>query len=186
MESWQCTRVSGRRSHPSTLQQLWLWGQRGQPLHRADATDIGSLPGSDLTRSFIPLLSPSSARTLELAVPSAVPTLPPGAPGAMGRTGEGSAVGAPGWNAESVSRASTTPTSVTYAFHQALKRNSPQEPEAWRPWSSPGSGRPHTHLFKNVGLRGFPGGAVVKNPPANAGDTGLSPGPGRSYMQRSS
>ena len=30
--------------------------------------------------------------------------------------------------------------------------------------------------------RGFPGGAVVKNPPANAGDTGLSPGPGRSHM----
>ena len=28
---------------------------------------------------------------------------------------------------------------------------------------------------------GFPGGAVVKNPPANAGDTGSSPGPGRSY-----
>ena len=32
---------------------------------------------------------------------------------------------------------------------------------------------------------GFPGGAVVKNPPANAGDTGLSPGPGRSHMPRS-
>ena len=31
----------------------------------------------------------------------------------------------------------------------------------------------------------FPGGAVVKNPSANAGDTGLSPGPGRSYMPRS-
>ena len=29
---------------------------------------------------------------------------------------------------------------------------------------------------------GFPGGAVVKNPPANAGDTGLIPGPGRSHM----
>ena len=29
---------------------------------------------------------------------------------------------------------------------------------------------------------GFPGGAVVKNPPANAGDKGLSPGPGRSHM----
>ena len=29
---------------------------------------------------------------------------------------------------------------------------------------------------------GFPGGAVVKNPPANAGDTGSSPGPGRSHM----
>ena len=33
--------------------------------------------------------------------------------------------------------------------------------------------------------QGFPGGAVVKNPPANAGDTGLSPGPGRSHMQQS-
>ena len=28
----------------------------------------------------------------------------------------------------------------------------------------------------------FPGGTVVKNPPANAGDTGWSPGPGRSHM----
>ena len=30
--------------------------------------------------------------------------------------------------------------------------------------------------------RGFPGGAVVKNLPANAGDTGSSPGPGRSHI----
>ena len=29
---------------------------------------------------------------------------------------------------------------------------------------------------------GFPGGTVVKNPPANAGDTGSSPGPGRSHV----
>ena len=29
---------------------------------------------------------------------------------------------------------------------------------------------------------GFPGGAAVKNPPANAGDTGWIPGPGRSHM----
>ena len=29
------------------------------------------------------------------------------------------------------------------------------------------------------------GGAVVKNLPANAGDTGLSPGPGRSHMTQS-
>ena len=29
---------------------------------------------------------------------------------------------------------------------------------------------------------GFPGGSVVKNLPANAGDTGLIPGPGRSHM----
>ena len=28
----------------------------------------------------------------------------------------------------------------------------------------------------------FPVGTVVKNPPANAGDTGSSPGPGRSHM----
>ena len=34
-------------------------------------------------------------------------------------------------------------------------------------------------------VQGFPGGAMVKNPPANAGDTGLSPGPGRSHMPRS-
>ena len=31
----------------------------------------------------------------------------------------------------------------------------------------------------------FLGGTVVKNLPANAGDTGLSPGPGRSHMARS-
>ena len=31
----------------------------------------------------------------------------------------------------------------------------------------------------------FPGGTVVKTPPANAGDTGLSPGPGRSHMLHS-
>ena len=34
-------------------------------------------------------------------------------------------------------------------------------------------------------LQGFPGGAVVKNPPANAGHTGSSPGPGRSHMPQS-
>ena len=31
-------------------------------------------------------------------------------------------------------------------------------------------------------IEGFLGGAVVKNPPANAGDTGSSPGPGRFHM----
>ena len=35
------------------------------------------------------------------------------------------------------------------------------------------------------GFRGFPGGAVVKNPPAKAGDTGSSPGPGGSHMLQS-
>ena len=33
--------------------------------------------------------------------------------------------------------------------------------------------------------KGFPGGAVVENLPANAGDTGSSPGLGRSHMPRS-
>ena len=33
--------------------------------------------------------------------------------------------------------------------------------------------------------QGFPGGALVKNPPANAEDTGSSPGLGRSHMPRS-
>ena len=33
--------------------------------------------------------------------------------------------------------------------------------------------------------RDFPGGTVVTNPPANAGDTGSSPGPGRSHMLQS-
>ena len=34
-------------------------------------------------------------------------------------------------------------------------------------------------------LWGFPGGAVVGSLPANAGDTGSSPGLGRSHMLRS-
>ena len=34
-------------------------------------------------------------------------------------------------------------------------------------------------------IQGFPGGSVVKNPPANAGDTGSVPGPGGSYMPQS-
>ena len=34
-------------------------------------------------------------------------------------------------------------------------------------------------------VKDFPGGAVVKNLPANAGDTGSSPGLGRSHMPRS-
>ena len=35
--------------------------------------------------------------------------------------------------------------------------------------------------YKNK-TQGFPGGAVVENLPANAGDTGLSLGLGRSHM----
>ena len=36
-----------------------------------------------------------------------------------------------------------------------------------------------------IDSQGFPCGAVVKNPPANAGDTGSSPGLGRSPHARS-
>ena len=37
-------------------------------------------------------------------------------------------------------------------------------------------------LILKVTWRDFPGGAVAKSLPAGAGDTGLSPGPGRSHM----
>ena len=40
-------------------------------------------------------------------------------------------------------------------------------------------------LTSEVSAQGFPGGAVVKNPPANAGDMGSSPGLGRSHLLRS-
>ena len=39
--------------------------------------------------------------------------------------------------------------------------------------------------IKDMDMEGFPGGAVVENLPANAGDTGSSPGLGRSHMLRS-
>ena len=48
------------------------------------------------------------------------------------------------------------------------------------------------HIYNGILLshkkewnRGFPGGTVVNNLPANAGDTGSSPGLGRSHMPRS-
>ena len=42
-----------------------------------------------------------------------------------------------------------------------------------------------TNLMHRNLWQGFPGGAVVENLPANAGDTGSSPGLGRSHMPRS-
>ena len=41
------------------------------------------------------------------------------------------------------------------------------------------------NIFEKRKLWGFPGGAVVENLPANAGDTGSRPGLGRSHMPRS-
>ena len=43
----------------------------------------------------------------------------------------------------------------------------------------------HIHPLSRSGVWGFPGGAVVKNPPANVGNTGSSPGLGRSHMLQS-
>ena len=42
-----------------------------------------------------------------------------------------------------------------------------------------------TLLLVETISKGFPGGAVVENLPANAGDTGSSPGLGGSHMPRS-
>ena len=42
--------------------------------------------------------------------------------------------------------------------------------------------KPSKDIIKNGG---FPGGAVVGNPPANAGDTGSGPGLGGSHVPRS-
>ena len=38
------------------------------------------------------------------------------------------------------------------------------------------------NTLKKYALKGLPGGAVVENLPADAGDTGSSPGLGRSHM----
>ena len=35
--------------------------------------------------------------------------------------------------------------------------------------------------YKDILYRDFPGGTVVKNPPANAGEVGSIPGPERSH-----
>ena len=43
---------------------------------------------------------------------------------------------------------------------------------------------PNPMSLKNI-VGGLPGGAVVENLPANAGNTGSSPGPGRCHMPRS-
>ena len=51
--------------------------------------------------------------------------------------------------------------------------------DKWKVWGQSSS------TIVNIWSRDFPGGAVVKNPPANAGDMGSSPGPGRSHMPQS-
>ena len=57
-------------------------------------------------------------------------------------------------------------------------------PRLWGGKGTGGSGRalPQKQYSQNPEPGNFPGGAVVKNPPASAGDTGSSPGPGRSHV----
>ena len=52
-------------------------------------------------------------------------------------------------------------------------------------WSGPSHHHLNAEKFFLKGTSGLPGGAVVKNPPANAGDTGSSLGLGRSHMPQS-
>ena len=47
------------------------------------------------------------------------------------------------------------------------------------------SGKSKEVLSIDKNSRGFPGGSVVKNLPASAGDLGLIPDPGRSHIPRS-
>ena len=44
---------------------------------------------------------------------------------------------------------------------------------------------PHKNVYRKSYVLDFPGGAVVKNPPANARDTGSILGLGRSHMPQS-
>ena len=98
----------------------------------------------------------------------------------------------PGHHTYTSFRCQSHAQAVTCASEQlAIHRGSPQPP----PWasltyqnSSQNSGKhflTFTSLLKDM-IGGFPGGAVVENPPTNAGDMGSSPSLGRSHMPRSS
>ena len=53
------------------------------------------------------------------------------------------------------------------------------------PWAVEPTQPPPPIRFLKWKSKGFPGGAVVESPPANAGDAGSCPGLGRSHMLRS-
>ena len=63
-----------------------------------------------------------------------------------------------------------------------LKDNSLYPPHKVSKVHFPGTWRV---CFIKIWVKGFPGGAVVENLPADAGDTGSSPGLGGSHMPRS-
>ena len=84
----------------------------------------------------------------------------------------------------------THPPLQLFTGRQELKAHSfPNSCKAENPKERTREEKPLSSTMKRVQKntpQGFPGGAVVKNPPANAGDTGSSPGPGRSHVPRSS
>ena len=63
-------------------------------------------------------------------------------------------------------------TKAKQRYYQKLQTNIPEKYQ----WKNP---------LRDSSERDFPGGTVGKNPLANAGDTGLIPGPGRFCMPRS-
>ena len=58
-------------------------------------------------------------------------------------------------------------------------------PLHWQADSQPPRHQGSPNLTFKKMLGDFPGDAVFKNPPANAGDTGSGPGPGRSHVPQS-
>ena len=81
-----------------------------------------------------------------------------------------------------------TPGLDAFSPREAILRRGARGPPSLasnQPRQDFGTARPPSHDNQKYLLRGFPGGAVVENPPANAGDTGSSPGLGRSHMPRS-
>ena len=68
-------------------------------------------------------------------------------------------------------------------FQSTLSKSVTTWRSVWQLRSSTKPSLKRQTLKKKV--QSFPGGSVVKNPPANAGDTGLIPDLGRSHMPRS-
>ena len=79
----------------------------------------------------------------------------------------------------------TTYVVICTMFKNIQEEDKYQIQEQRLPLGREGSKGDWRHYFFKIKRWGFPGGAVVKNPPANAGDTGSIPGPGRSHMPRS-
>ena len=71
-------------------------------------------------------------------------------------------------------------------FWKLRRWQSHKQKKSWVPESLHGG---ESYATRNIHVKtagwDFPGGTVLKNPPTNAGNTGLSPGLGRSHMEQS-